>query len=170
MVLARKSNRKNEQNPKAVSERPSETNVRTDTPFVGPAGRRFLGKNSRKQAAQGPTKGTQTRQLIVDRALNIAAQEGLGVLSIGRLAKDLNMSKSGLVLHFGSKANLELAVVERADLYFFDYIMVPIDEKGLQGIERVWALCDSWLEFVEQRRLPGGYFFSGAYFQCAGQS
>src|SRR5579864_5404054 len=84
------------------------------------------------QAAQGPTKGTKTRHLIVDRALNIAAQEGLGALSIGRLAKDLNMSKSGLVLHFGSKANLELAVVERADLYFFDYIMVPIDEKGLK--------------------------------------
>jgi AcrR family transcriptional regulator len=129
-----------------------------------------LKKNSRMQAAQGPTKGTQTRHLIVDRALNIAAQEGLGALSIGRLAKDLNMSKSGLVLHFGSKANLELAVVERADLYFFDYIMVPIDEKGLQGIERVWALCDFWLDFVEQRRLPGGYFFSGAYFQCAGRS
>jgi hypothetical protein len=48
--------------------------------------------------------------------------------------------------------------------------MVPIEEKGLQGIDRVWALCDSWLDFVEQRRLPGGYFFSGAYFQCAGQS
>jgi AcrR family transcriptional regulator len=80
-----------------------------------------LGKNSRKQSAQGPSKGTQTRYLIVDRALKIAAQEGLGALSIGRLAKDLNMSKSGLVLHFGSKENLELAVVEQADLYFFDY-------------------------------------------------
>ena len=78
-------------------------------------------KNNRKQSAQGPSKGTQTRHLIVDRALKIAAQEGLGALSIGRLAKDLNMSKSGLVLHFGSKENLELAVVEQADLYFFDY-------------------------------------------------
>ena len=80
------------------------------------------------------------------------------------------MSKSGLFLHFGSKANLESAVVERASLHFFDHILVPIEEKGLVGIERVWALCDSWLDFVEQRILPGGYFFTGAYFQCARQS
>jgi len=129
-----------------------------------------LGKKSRKQAAQGPSKGTQTRHLIVDRALNIAAQEGLGVLSIGRLANELKMSKSGLFLHFGSKSNLESAVVERAALYFYDYVIAPIEEKGLQGIERAWALCDSWLDFLEQRILPGGYFFTGAYFQCAGQS
>jgi AcrR family transcriptional regulator len=129
-----------------------------------------LGKKGRKQLRQGPTKGTQTRQQIVDRALNIAAQEGLAALSIGRLAKDVGMSKSGLFLHFGSKSSLELAVVERAELYLFDYIMVPLEAKGLQGIERVWALCDSWLNFVEQRVLPGGYFFTGAYFQCAGQN
>lgn len=112
----------------------------------------------------------QTRQQIVNRALHIAAQEGFGALSIGRLAKELKMSKSGLFLHFGSKANLESAVVERANLHFFDYIVVPIEEKGLVGIERVWALCDSWLDFVEQGILPGGYFFTGAYFQCARQS
>jgi AcrR family transcriptional regulator len=86
------------------------------------------------------------------------------------LAKELKMSKSGLFLHFGSKEALELAVVERASLYFFDHIMVPIEEEGFVGIERVWALCDSWLDFVEQGILPGGYFFTGAYFQCAQQS
>ena len=80
------------------------------------------------------------------------------------------MSKSGLFLHFGSKENLESAVVERASLHFFDHILVPIEEKGLVGIERVWALCDSWLDFVEQGKLLGGYFFTAAYFQCAWQS
>ena len=118
----------------------------------------------------GPSKGTLTRQQIVDRALNIAAQEGLAALSIGRLSKEVGMSKSGLFLHFGSKANLELAVIERAELCFFDYIMVPLEAKGIQGIERVWTLCNSWLEFVEQRLLRGGFFFIGAYFQCAGQN
>ena len=106
----------------------------------------------------------------MDRALHIAAQEGLGALSIGRLAKELEMSKSGLFVHFGSKETLESAVIERASLHFFDHIMAPIEEEGLVGIERVWALCDSWLDFVEQGILPGGYFFTGAYFQCAGQS
>ena len=115
-------------------------------------------------------KGANTREEIVARALNIAALEGLGALSIGRLAKELKMSKSGLFAHFGSKENLETAVVERASVLFFDYVLVPIEESGLEGIERVWALCDSWLDFVEQGILPGGYFFTGAYFQCAEQS
>jgi AcrR family transcriptional regulator len=132
--------------------------------------RDILKQKGRSQSRQGATKGSQTRQRIIGRALNIAAQEGLGALSIGRLAKELKMSKSGLFLHFGSKETLELAVVERASLHFFDHIMVPIEEKGFVGIERVWALCDSWLDFVEQGILPGGYFFSGAYFQCAKQN
>lgn len=129
-----------------------------------------MGKKLQNTSMKGPTKGTVIRQQIVSHALNIAAQEGLGALSIGRLARELKMSKSGLFLHFGSKAKLESAVVERASLYFFDHIVAPIEEKGLQGIERVWALCDSWLDFVERRILPGGYFFTGAYFQCSGES
>jgi AcrR family transcriptional regulator len=129
-----------------------------------------LAKLAGKKSPGGPTKGSQTRQEIVDRALRIAAQGGLGALSIGRLAKELRMSKSGLFVHFGSKETLEAAVVERASLHFFDHIMVPIEEEGLEGIEAVWALCNAWLDFVEQGILPGGFFFTGAYFQCAGRS
>lgn len=125
-------------------------------------------KSDRRAVIDG--KGANTREEIVARALNIAALEGLGALSIGRLAKEFKMSKSGLFAHFGSKENLETAVVEQASILFFDHVLVPIEERGLEGIERVWALCDSWLDFVEQGILPGGYFFTGAYFQCAGQS
>jgi AcrR family transcriptional regulator len=115
-------------------------------------------------------KEPDTRDEIVARALNVAALEGLEALSIGGLAKELKMSKSGLFAHFGSKENLETAVVERARVLFFDHVLVPIEESRLEGIARVWALCDSWLDFVEQGILPGGYFFTGAYFQCAGRS
>lgn len=125
-------------------------------------------KSDRRAVIDG--KGANTREEIVARALNIVAIEGMEALSIGCLAKELKMSKSGLFAHFGSKENLETAVVERASVLFFDHVLVPIEEKGLEGIERVWALCDSWLDFVEQEILPGGYFFTGAYFQCAGQS
>jgi AcrR family transcriptional regulator len=129
-----------------------------------------LGQKSDKKAVPSPTKGIQTRQEVIARALRIAAQEGLRALSIGRLAKELKMSKSGLFIHFGSKESLELAVIERADLYFFDHIMVPIEQQGYEGIERVWYLCDAWLDFVEKEILSGGYFFTGAFFVCAGQS
>ena len=71
-------------------------------------------------------KEPNTREEIVARALNIAAEKGLGALSIGGLAKELKMSKSGLFAHFGSKENLETAVVERARVLFFDHVLVPI--------------------------------------------
>jgi AcrR family transcriptional regulator len=128
-----------------------------------------LTKKGDKGFLRGPTKGKKTREEIVARALQIVASKGWAALSVGNLARELRMSKSGLFVHFGSKENLETAVVERANLLFFDHIMVPIEDAGLEGIERIWALCDNWLAFVENRILPGGYFFTGGFFQCAGQ-
>ena len=52
-------------------------------------------------------------------------------------------------------------LLERAREFSRQAVVVPIEERGLEGIERVWALCDSWLDFVEQGILPGGYFFTG---------
>ena len=71
-------------------------------------------KKTDRGPVSDPGKGDQTREEIVSRALQNAALEGLGALSIGSLAKELKMSKSGLFVHFGSKENLEAAVVERA--------------------------------------------------------
>lgn len=128
-----------------------------------------MSKERGQRAVPRPSKGIQTRQEVIARALKIAAQEGLGA-SIGRLAKELRMSKSGLFIHFGSKEALELAVIRRAELYFYDHIMVPIEQQGFEGIERVWYLCDAWLNFVENEILTGGYFFTGAFLTCARQS
>jgi hypothetical protein len=41
---------------------------------------------------------------------------------------------------------------------------------GNEGIERLWILCDSWLAHIERRVFPGGYFFTGAFFECAERS
>ena len=128
-----------------------------------------MGKRGSKRPASGPTKGQKTREDIVNRAMRIAAQEGLGTISIGRLAKELRMTKSGLFVHFGSKDKLEVAVVARAAVIFHGHILDLAEEEVGAGIERVWALCDFGLEFVEKRVLPGGYFFTGAFFLHAGQ-
>ena len=127
-------------------------------------------KKGAKRTAQSLAKGNLTRQAVIAQALQIAARGGLGALSIGRLAKDLRMSKSGLFLHFGSKEALESAVVEEARSYFFHHVVHPTQEAGLKGIEGVWVLCDLWLDFVEHGPLPGGYFFTGAFFQSAKQN
>ena len=128
-----------------------------------------MAKNRDEGTVTDPGKGSQTREQIVTQALHIAAYKGLEALTIGTLAKKLKMSKSGLFLHFGSKENLEAAVVERAGELFFSHVLLPAEEDGLEGIEQVWTLCDHWLDFVEKGILPGGYFFTGAFFLCARQ-
>ena len=126
-------------------------------------------KKGGKGPASGPAKGKKTQEEIIGSAMRIAAVEGLGALSIGRLAKELRMSKSGLFVHFGSKEKLEMAVVERAYDIFCGRILLPAEEEIPSGIEQVWALCDLWLKFVENRLLPGAYFFTGAFWERAPQ-
>ncbi len=117
--------------------------------------------------ASGPrSQGEQTRQVILARALKIAAREGLAALTIGRLAEELRMSKSGLFAHFHSKRALELATLEMAGEVFADAVLRPA-QASRAGIERVWNLCDLWLQHVERRVFSGAYFFTGAFFEYA---
>jgi AcrR family transcriptional regulator len=115
------------------------------------------------------TRGEQTRQAILTRALKIAAREGLAALTIGRLAEDLRMSKSGLFAHFHSKEALELATLEMAMEVFADAVLRPA-QASRGGVERLWNLCDFWLQHIERRVFTGAYFFTGALFEYADRS
>jgi AcrR family transcriptional regulator len=106
-----------------------------------------------------PRKGERTRQAILDRAAARASERGLGSLSLGALAEELSMSKSGLFSHFGSREELQLATVERAREIFVAEVIEPA-LRVPQGVERLRALCDAWLSYVERGVFPGGCFFS----------
>ena len=112
------------------------------------------------------SRGEQTRHKILARAVKIAAREGLGVLTIGRLAKELHLSKSGLFAHFQSKGALELATLETAREIFGEAVLQPA-QASRAGIARLWNLCDLWLQHIEERIFPGAYFFTGAFFEYA---
>jgi AcrR family transcriptional regulator len=102
--------------------------------------------------------GLRSRRTILDAAARLATVEGLEGLSIGRLADYIGMSKSGLFAHFGSKEELQLATVETAAEIFRDDVIRPHD--GLDApLERLQALCESFLGHVERRVFPGGCFF-----------
>lgn len=117
--------------------------------------------------ATGPrSQGERRRQAILALALKIAAREGLSALTIGRLAKELQMSKSGLFAHFRSKQALELATIEKARDVFADSVLRPAPTNG-RGIEHLWKLCDLWLLHVERHVFSGAYFFTGAIFEYA---
>lgn len=103
-------------------------------------------------------RGNHTREAIMRLAVQIASVEGLDNLSLGRLATDLNISKSGVFALFGSKDELQLATVRAANSIYVEYIVKPIQAMP-PGIDRVWRLCERWLTYSRTRVFPGGCFF-----------
>ncbi|MEO7918135.1 MAG: TetR/AcrR family transcriptional regulator, partial [Thermoanaerobaculia bacterium] len=71
------------------------------------------------------SKGAVTRQIILEHAIGLASQVGLEGLSIGKLAEDLDLSKSGLFAHFQSKEALQIQVVEFAAARFIETVIKP---------------------------------------------
>jgi AcrR family transcriptional regulator len=105
--------------------------------------------------------GERTRQNILEVAVDLASAEGLEGLTIGRLAARMEMSKSGLFAHFGSKEDLQLATVEAARSIFIREVIRPAFEAG-EGLLRLWKLCDIWLCYVRGGVFSGGCFFAAA--------
>jgi AcrR family transcriptional regulator len=112
-----------------------------------------------KQTDVRKTKGERTRHAILTTAANLATEEGLDPLSIGRLADATEMSKSGLFAHFGSKEELQIATVEHAASLFVDAVIAPA-RSAPKGLPRVWALCDHKIGYLERQVFPGGCFFA----------
>src|SRR6516225_3058101 len=106
-------------------------------------------------------KGERTRESILHVAVNLASVEGLDGLTIGRLADELKMSKSGLFAHFGSKEELQLATIEMAREIFVEHIIRPA-LAAPEGIDRLLKLCQGWLGHVEGKVFKGGCFFTAA--------
>ena len=107
------------------------------------------------------TTEKSTRESILDRAVDLASEEGLEGLTIGRLASELEMSKSGLFGHFGSKRDLQLATIDAAARRFVKEVVVPV--QGQQpGAARLRALCDRYLAYMERQVFPGGCFWAAA--------
>src|SRR5260370_15036371 len=106
-------------------------------------------------------RGERTKSAILRCAVDLASVEGMEGLSIGSLAEKLNMSKSGLFSHFGSKQELQLETIEAARQIFIEEIVRPALANP-EGMLQLWALCDGWLSHVERRVFAGGGFFSTA--------
>jgi AcrR family transcriptional regulator len=106
-------------------------------------------------------QAAKTRRDILQVAVDIASAEGLEGLSIGRLATELEMSKTGIFSHFGSKEQLQLATVEAAKEIFLEQVARP-PLKSLQGVSRLKAMLEHWLGYVERIVFRGGCFFAAA--------
>lgn len=106
-------------------------------------------------------KGERTKELILDGALRLASELGLEGLSLGRLADELELSKSGLFAHFGSKEDLQVQTLDRAAERFTEVVVLPA-LKEPAGEPRLRALFTLWLDWPRKVRQPGGCIFQAA--------
>lgn len=103
-------------------------------------------------------KTLSTRDAILERAVDLASVEGLEALTIGHLAGEMKMSKSGLFRHFGSKEELQLATVSAAAERFIEEVVRPaLEAEG--GMPRLRALTDGYIRHLEEQVFAGGCFW-----------
>jgi AcrR family transcriptional regulator len=110
-----------------------------------------------------------TRDAILRHAADLGSVDGLEGLTIGRLAGDLEMSKAGVLGHFGSKEELQLATLDLAVDLFRDQVWEPVS--GLKpGLERLLATCDAWVRYADAPTLRGGCFIAAVSFEWDGRT
>ncbi|MEM8963092.1 MAG: TetR/AcrR family transcriptional regulator [Acidobacteriota bacterium] len=107
------------------------------------------------------SRGEETRRAILKEALAQATKVGLEGLSIGGLAKETGMSKSGLFAHFGSKEDLQVGVLDFAAYYFVRTVVKPAIEQP-RGEPRIHALVENWFRWERDIVGPGGCIFIAA--------
>ena len=100
-------------------------------------------------------KGQQTKALILNEAVAYASLVGFEGLSIGSLAGRLRLSKSGLFAHFGSKEDLQLQTLKRAQERFEEVVFTSA-LKLPRGLPRLRAIFSNWLGYLEAIAAGGG--------------
>jgi len=106
------------------------------------------------------SKGEQTRATILDAAVKLASRDGLDSLTIGTLADTTGLSKSGLFAHFGSREELQLAVLAHGEALFGSRVLQPALAQP-RGVARLRALFANWLDWTGSSE-RGGCVMLGA--------
>src|SRR5438552_2140665 len=101
------------------------------------------------------TKGTETRERILDTAFRLAGRDGIEGLSLGALADELGVSKSGLFAHFKSKEQLQIDILRTGAERFAQAVLVPAFREP-RGVPRIKRAFDNWLKWASSPDLPGG--------------
>ncbi|QIB47991.1 TetR/AcrR family transcriptional regulator [Streptomyces aureoverticillatus] len=109
-----------------------------------------------------------TRGRILGRAAEIASEEGLDGITIGRLAEELEMSKSGVHKHFGTKETLQISTLDKAFVDFWHRVVEPALAEP-PGLRRLRAVCTNSVGYLEAPLLPGGCLMTAALTEYDGR-
>ena len=107
------------------------------------------------------SKGTETRERILDTAFRMAAAKGLEGLSLSEIASVTGVSKSGIFAHFVSKEQLQLDMLRTGAARFVETAMLPAFRHP-RGLPRLLALFENWMQWTNSPRLPGGCLLMAA--------
>ncbi len=118
-----------------------------------------------KERKAAPTrKGEATHEAILGHALELASVRGLEGISIGALARETGLSKSGLFAHFGSKEKLQIEILDATAERFLDAVVRPA-RRERAGEPRLRRMFDNWLDWGGGGGLRGGCLFVGSCFE-----
>ncbi|SCU99741.1 Transcriptional regulator, TetR/AcrR-family [Cupriavidus necator] len=121
-------------------------------------------QSARLESAASPApmrKGEMTRVAILDAALELSSRDGLEGLTIGLLAERMQMSKSGVFAHFGSREDLQVEVVREYHRRFEQEVFYPSLQEP-RGLPRLWSMVRRWMEKRIQEVTTGCIYISGA--------
>lgn len=113
--------------------------------------------------------GERSRARVAEQAAKLATVEGIDGISIGRLADATGIAKSSVYALFGSKEELQLATINAARDSFMIEVVAPALQAAEPGRQRLFALCEGFLSYVERRVFPGGCFFVSAAAEVGGR-
>src|SRR5882672_7824230 len=105
-----------------------------------------------------------TLAAILDTALTMAAADGLESLTVGELAKRLNLSKSGVFSRIGSREALQKAVIEEYDRRFLQDVFVPAMREP-RGLPRLNAIMRLWLQRARDVEIQQGCIYCAGAFE-----
>ena len=111
-------------------------------------------------ASQQPT----TRDKILHHGLNLLSEVGLTGITLGILANDVGMSKSGLFAHFHSKEQVQIALLDHMAQVAGKHVVLPALQAE-EGLPRLTALVANWLGWTTRAGLRGGCPVAAAMFE-----
>lgn len=113
-------------------------------------------------------RGARTREALVAEAVQLASVEGLEGLSIAHLAARIGTAKSSVHASFGSKEALQVAVVAHTRDILIDLVIAPA-LKTEPGLQRLSALGEGWMSYLERKTFEGGCVLSSASLEMDGR-
>ena len=106
-------------------------------------------------------RGDATRQAVARAAAMIATVEGLDSITVGGLAAETGVSKSGILTVFGSREAIQVGAVAEARRIYREVVLTPVWDEA-PGVPRLTALIGSWVDYIKAKTFPGGCFVATA--------